>query len=464
LLRFDHWVSAVHQISFRYLNDRKVESPLESVTPPSFPGYFADGDTGDHNFLVTDTYTAGTTFTNELRFSYARIGVDWPISSRSVPAARTLPAFQLYSPIAMPGIGGGYPQFRFSNNWLLQDTQSKLAGRHMFRYGFEFLWQPAKQLGAGFAGRGVFQYTSSLGYSDFANFLDDFSGPSGSIRRNFGNPVYYPASFRQSYFFQDTWKATPSLTLSLGLRYENFGQPANALQFPAFAGFDPNDFLVPNRVQPYNKNFGPGVGVAWSPSSKSDLLGRIVGAGTTVWRAGYLISYDAFFTQMLSFIMGDSPNTVQVNKTSPAGVGRGTANWSAQLPMAASSPSIVDGQLAVFDRNIRNPYTERWSFGLQRTLPRGFLLDIAYVGAESHRLFTRDDVNPRQLNGTRPHPNFGPRVIHSSIGNSAFHSLQAEVERRFAVGFQIRGSYTWSRYLDSTSEAELVMQTLQTGT
>ena len=54
LLRFDHWLSPVHQISFRYLNDRKVESPFEGdAGPPSFPGYFADGDTGDHNLLLT---------------------------------------------------------------------------------------------------------------------------------------------------------------------------------------------------------------------------------------------------------------------------------------------------------------------------------------------------------------------------------------------------------------------------
>jgi outer membrane receptor protein involved in Fe transport len=191
-----------------------------------------------------------------------------------------------------------FPQFRFANNWLLQETQSKLMGRHTFRYGSEFLRQLAKQLGAGFAGRGVLMYTAApeLGYSAFANFLDDFSGPSGIARRNFGNPVYYPDSFRQSYFFQDTWKAKPSLTLDLGLRYENFGQPANVLQFPAFAGFDPRQFLVPNKVNPDNKNFGPAVGLDWSPAPKSHWLRRIFGEGKTVWRAGYQISYDAFFT------------------------------------------------------------------------------------------------------------------------------------------------------------------------
>jgi hypothetical protein len=431
-----------------------MDSPISGQTFFPFPGYFGDASNRDHNFLVSDTYTVGDTLTNELRFSYARVGVDRPISSRSVPLAKTLPAIMI-PPIAAPGITGALPQFLFANNWLLQETQSKLMGRHTFRYGFEFLWQLAKQLGAGFAGRGVFMYTASPGYSAFANFLDDFSGPSGTIRRNFGNPVYYPDSLRQSYFFQDTWKAKPSLTLSLGLRYENFGQPANALRFPAFAGFDPSQFLVPNKVVPYNKNFGPALGVAWSPSPRSDRLGRIIGAGKTVWRAGYQISYDAFFTAMLNFIMGDSPNTVQMI-ASGVGAGRGTANWFSHLPLGAAPPDILNGQTAVFDKNIRNPYTERWSLGLQRAFSNHILFDLAYVGSESHRLFIRDDVNPRQLNGIRLHPDFGPRVIRSSNGNSIYHALQLRVERRLADGVQIAGSYTWSRDLDSVSESLLV--------
>jgi hypothetical protein len=457
MLRLDHSWSQRHEMSFRYLYDSSKQSPAQLPQPPTFPGYFGDAANTDHNFLLSDSFALATTLTNELRFSYARVASDWPISPRAVPLAEVLPAVVLQnSPIAAPGIGGGLPQFEFANNWLLQETQSKLMGRHTFRYGFEFFWQFAKQLGAGFAGRGQVAYTTSSGFSVFANFLDDYSGPSGIIRRNFGDPVSYPNSFRQSYFFQDTWKAAPTLSVNLGVRYENFGQPANSLRFPAFAGFDPSEFLVENKVNPYNMNLGPAAGVAWSPSSSSGGISRILGGGKAVWRAGYQISYDTFFTQMLNFIMGDSPNTVQTNKTSLFAGGRGTANWSSQMPTMAPAPTIQDGQLAVFDKNIRNPYTEHWNFGLQRVLPQKLLFDLAYVGSESHHLFIRDDVNPRQLNGARLHPEFGPRIIRSSNGNSVYHALQVQVERRFIERFYVNGSYTWSRFLDSTSESLLV--------
>ena len=96
------------------------------------------------------------------------------------------------------------------------------------------------------------------------------------------------------------WLPAPSLSLTLGLRYENFGQLANALRFPAFSGFDPEDFLKPNRVNTDNNNFGPAFGLAWSPSFRSGWLHKLFAENKTVWRGGFQISYDAFFTQMLS--------------------------------------------------------------------------------------------------------------------------------------------------------------------
>ena len=112
-------------------------------------------------------------------------------------------------------------------------------------------------------------YTNAPGYSAFANFLDDFSGPSAMAGKVFGADLFHPNSFRQSYFFQDNWKMTRALTFTLGLRYENFGQPANSMRYPAFSGFDPAQFLARHEVNADNNNFGPALGLAWSPGLKA---------------------------------------------------------------------------------------------------------------------------------------------------------------------------------------------------
>jgi len=80
------------------------------------------------------------------------------------------------------------------------------------------------------------------------------------------------------------------------------------------------------------------------------------------------------------------------------------------------------------------------------------VIDGSYVGSGSHRLATWSNLNPPQLDGQRLHPDFGPRRIRTSQGNSTYHAMQWRVDRRFARGFQLSASYTWSKNLDSTSD------------
>jgi hypothetical protein len=244
----------------------------------------------------------------------------------------------------------------------------------------------------------------------------------------------------------------PSLNLTLGVRYENFGQPVNALRFPAFSGFDPNDFFKPNRVNTDNNNFGPAFGLAWSPAFRSGWLHKLFGEDKTVWRGGYQISHDAFFTQMISLALASqSPNAISTVSTGLP-TGRGSSNWYEQLPASASAPSLLDLQMGALEKDLRSPYTERWSFGFQRQLSNKVVLDGSYVGSESHKLTTYDNVNPRQPDGQYVHPDFGPRVIRTSQGNSSYHAMQWRVDRRFARGFPVTASYTWSRNMDSSSD------------
>jgi hypothetical protein len=145
-----------------------------------------------------------------------------------------------------------------------------------------------------------------------------------------------------------------------------------------------------------------------------------------------------------------TPNATSANTIAP-NTGRGLPNFLEQLPAAAVPPSLLDSQIAI-DKDLRNPYTERWSWGFQRQLPRNVLLDVSYIGSESHKLTTKADLNPRLLNGQRLYPAFGVRDVRTSEGNSAYHALQARVEQRFARRFQLAASYSWSKFLDSTSE------------
>ena len=448
LVRFDHFFSEKHRLSGRYIYGSRTTTPVTVL----FPGFITDTGEKNQNALLGDSYTFSPSYTNELRLSVGQLDIDQTrISSQSIPLAHTLPRI-LISNVASPGAPSGL-QFRHAKNFLLQETQTKLVGRHTFRYGLEFLDQIATQEPNEIP-LGQISYSNSSGYSAFVNFIEDFSGQPGRFQRTIGGAVFHPDQFRQSYFFQDTWTAGPSLTLTLGLRYENFGQPANALRYPAFTGFDPNLFFQPNRVNTDNLDFGPGVGFAWTPSHSSGWLSKWLGDHRTVWRGGYQISYDPLYTQILSLDLATStPNAITIDQRAVSTTGRGDPNWFESLPSGAlRPPSLLDAQYGTLEKNFRLPYSERWSFGFQRSIRGQALLDVSYVGAEGHRLTTRADLNPLQPDGLRLYPDFGPRTVRSSQGNSSYHSLQARVDHHFAHGFQLSGAYTWSKSLDSTSE------------
>jgi hypothetical protein len=450
LARIDHYQSEAHRLSWRFLYDSHLTLPMRGgSTVVTFPGFVGEQEYTHYNFAFADSYTFCPSYTNEFRFSYerpdGRFGVIWPGSAAQ---AQTLPAIAIAN-VAAPGLGstGG---FHYGNYLLFQETQTKLTGRHAFRYGVEFLRQSITQAPAANT-LGTISFTNAVGYAAFANFLDDFSGPSASVTRVFGATPFHPDQFRQSYFFQDSWKATAALTLTLGLRYENFGQPANSLRYPAFPGFDPAQFFVRHEVNRDNRDFGPAFGFAWSPSSNTSWLRRLFGDGKSVLRGGYQISYDTLFTQLLSSGPAIStPNAITTSVSAP-NAGRGSPNWFEQLPTAASVPRLIDAQNTL-DGNLRNPYTERWSLGYERQLQQT-LFDVSYIGSESHRLATRADWNPRLLTGIWLYPSFGQVTVRTSEGNSSYHALQTRLNRRFSGGFQLDASYTWSKLIDSTSEA-----------
>jgi hypothetical protein len=449
--RIDQYQSEAHRLSLRFSYDSRFILPCLCGSANglvSFPGYVDESGGSHYNVIFADSYTFGPNYTNEFRFSYERpkadLALTWP---GSVPSALTLPAITITN-AAAPGLRQN-DQFYYGNDFLFQETQTKLTGGHAFRYGAEFFRQSVTQEPTA-STVGNVAFRPSVGYSAFANFLDDFSGPSATTGRTFGATPFHPDQLRQSYFVQDNWKVTRTLALTLGLRYENSGQPANSLRYPAFSGFDPSQFLARHEVHRDNLDFGPAFGLAWSPSARSGWLGRLFGDGKTVWRGGYQISYDAFFTQLMTSAAVGTPNAISTIVPAPNS-GRGAANWMEQVPTAAGAPGLTNAQKAI-DPNLRNPYTERWSFGFERQLPQSMLLDLSYVGSESHRLYTKADRNPLLLTGMHLYPNYGQVLVFDNEGNSSYHALQTRLDRRFSHGFQLAASYTWSKDIDSTSD------------
>jgi len=155
----------------------------------------------DQNFLVSDTYTAGDTLTNAgVRFSYARVAVDLPISSRaSLTLPKTLPAIMIPS-IDAPGIGGVASRSNVRTIGCSRQHNRKLVGPPLcFATGGDFgiFLGTCKQLGGRIPlGVELFMYTASPRAIGFCtNSWMTSAGRSGHQQAKIRHPVYYQMRF-----------------------------------------------------------------------------------------------------------------------------------------------------------------------------------------------------------------------------------------------------------------------------
>lgn len=477
MTRIDHRISDSDQISGTLIwSDQN--SPQGGATN-FFPGFSTAQDNFYRNAVIAHTHTFSPSLTNELRLPYNRIDLRFPNNTEN-PLGNTLPRYTIAGGVSAIGVQTNLPQGRIANNYSLQDTMTYIRGVHTFRFGADILVQRSRQF-APITERGALDYRASTGFSGFANFLDDFGGSAGSATRDFGSPAYYPELTRQAYFFQDRWRITRDLTLTLGFRYEDFGTPMNSLTKPAFSGLfniDPVTFdgpySKPNSVKRDRNNWSPIVGIAYSPSVSGGWMATLLGNKKSVLRAGYQVGYDSFFNNIASNAAVATPNVVSTNVNSivSAADPRGLARLSASLPLTPRAPSALDSQTLMLD-NLVNPYMQRWSFGIQRELPQSMIADISYVGSSGTRLFINEDLNPLVPVSLRIAPSSapasrlssrldnlqGPRTTRTNGGHSSYHSLQMSLNRRFRSGVAFTGSYTWSKSIDNASEVFAVAAT-----
>lgn len=484
-VRIDHMIGQNDQFSARYLFDDQKDPLGGGIT---FPGFGTANNNTYQNLLFTETHTFNASWTNEARLAYNRILIDFPLNPDDT-LGLTLPRFDI-STVAQFGVATNLPQGRVANNYVFQDTVSHIRGNHTFRFGLDILKQRARQF-APIVERGLLTFRSGGGFTALGNYIDNFAGSGGGTQRDFGSPRYYPFLTRQAYFAQDRWRATPSLTLTLGLRYENFGNAINTLQTAVFTGLfnvDPVTFAgpysQPNKVDSDNNNFAPTFGLAYSPSYQEGFLGRLLGDRETVFRFGYQLGYDSFFNNIASNAATSSPNVVAtavpsaVNALNP----RGLSSVTGALPLSPRPLSPLDSQTLVI-QNLVNPYYQRWSAGLQRAIGN-FVIDLSYVGSKGTKLYLNEDLNPsvpavanafnpgiRRITppgftgSTTCTPNTagclisgrfdnlqGSRLIRTNGGSSSYHSGQLLVTRRFTDNFSLTGAYTWSKLMDNASE------------
>ena len=377
--------------------------------------------------------------TNEVRFNYSRSNADNFNTLDNFGGAVLPPDSVLYPSFASPRNAGflffadptpnGIAFFtgKFGNNLQQQinvtDNLSRIVGAHQVKLGVDYRRINSKA--------GLFAYSSQAIFLTLSNVLAN-TMPQAFIGSRSDNVQLVFQNI--SMFAQDAWKATRTLTITYGLRWEYNAAPSSPNGTLPFTVTQVSNFaimtLAPQGTplwHPQKDDFAPRLGVAWQ--ARPNL----------VFRAGAGIFYDLGYSDVAN---GASawPYTQQkiiANTSFPLSAANATP------PPFSTTPPVV--YLAVVDPNHVLPRTYEWNAAVERSLGKADVITVTSVGAAGRKLMRQDIYN-------RPNPNFtGEFDLMRNGAASSYQALQAQFRHRFAHGLHTLLSYTWSHSIDNVS-------------
>jgi hypothetical protein len=535
--------------SFYYHFD---DSTVNSAVPDggaSVPGFPAVTPTRAQEFVISDNKTIGTTAVNEARLTFFRTAthLDNPSGGKAslaslgfVTGVGTLGII----PDAPPGFAEYVPQIYFNNGFTIgtpslitfqpnntytvSDGVSMSRGKHTLKFGGEFRYLQVNERNLA-SQDGAFVFDGTATGNDFADYLLGMPTGAGGGYTQAALQLLDSRTRYGGAYVQDTWKVTPDLTLNLGLRWEasmpwydtqgKIQTWVKGQQSTVFPGSPqglvyPGDAGIPKTLAPtkYN-NFGPRLGLAYSPSFSDGVLGKVFGGpGKSSIRASYGLYYTSVEDLNLFYEVGDAP--FGLYWTSPGAVDfaepfrnrldGGTDGEGQRFPFTVpipGSPSNKTLDFSVYEPlsyfpgyDIHNklPYAEHFNFSIQRELSPSTVLTLSYVGTEGHRLIAQTEANPgdpalckqlaaqgancgpnaeqntftvgaNTIYGTRDallNPNYCPsagslcfgfgNTFTKLVANSVYHSGQATIQRR-AGDVTFLASYTIAKAIDDSS-------------
>jgi len=405
--------------------------------------------------------TLSSTRINEVRFGYSRYRTSFSSLNANFDPASIgldfgtgklgLPEFDFSIPQLenLGAIGFSVPRGRTSQTWQILDNFTWLHGKHTFKFGGEFHRAVVNNFNDNLE-RGIFDFSpTGLAADPVVDVLANFYLGNGDVEADTGNTQRTTYNNGLSFFAQDDFRATSTLTLNLGLRWEYFGPLSEANNL--LSNLAPDGALAMVGTHGlggvYNrdfKNFAPRLGLAWTPIPN------------TVVRMGYGIYYD-YVPQDLFIANFTTSAGVATNPIGPKPVFEMSFNSSAfngTTPGVPILTAITTGPFTIFatPRNFPTPYSQNWNFNVQHKLAENTSLELGYVGSKGTHLVRLFDANQPDANFNFPNPNFGNLDMLAPISSSVFHSLQTTFRIQAVHGFSGFATYNYSKSIDDASD------------
>jgi hypothetical protein len=462
--------------------------------PDTAPGLFPSQGTAfplDTEFVGLGwTWTLSPTKVNSLRLGVVRDAVY--DQGRSIAGIQnTLGITGTGDPDGVPGINiTGYTGFGTStgllgdidNVYQIHESFNWLRGNHQIKMGGDLAYTRSVQSSANANARGVFNFNDVFSAQTSLNtgtgkvsqvpntgnaFADFLLGDLTSAQSIAMPKTHYRWTSFEPYI-QDTWKLTRSLNANLALAWfvNTPPNPPDKTNRDLIHGFDfatgLETFAALGTANPevFNvtlDNFAPRIGLTWQPWFASN---TVVRAG---WGMYYTTQMDitAQYSVVSQFISvnnsvsnatsSPTPTYVMgVNAMPPVTVGQITA---AEVP-------TITGAIQYLAANQHSPGISQWDLDIQHTFGKAYLLDVAYIGNESHHLQKNWDpwdgsspgVQTYNLAENPFYPKYSYMQEIDNIGSGSFNALLVKFQRQFTQGLSILANYTWGKALSDATE------------
>ena len=413
--KIDHQFRANDHFSVRYSLYDVTSSNSRGAGALNAPSASAGLDNQDQTLAFSNTLTLSPSTVNETRAQFAHSDLLAPPTDPIGPAVSI-------AGVASFGTSSGSPTGRLNKMYQVVNNLSHQARAHALRVGVDFLYNddtityPRSIRGA---------YT----FSSLANFLAGTYNNAG-FTQTFGETTVLQNNANIGIYAQDEWRATTSLTLNLGLRY---------------------DLQLLETIDTDTNNVSPRLGFAWTPFASQN----------TIIRGAAGLFYDRVPLRAVANALLSAGNTTDLANLRQIGVSLSPTQAGAPvfpniLPGVVPTVTLVN--LTTMQADMKNAYSQQASVEIERQLGDRNTVSVGYQYVRGRDLIMAVNQNVPSCvasgtnNGCRPNPNYANNNQYSPVAASNYHGLHVSLQQRPGQWGYYRVSYTFSKSMNNVGE------------
>lgn len=449
--------------------------------PPIGGGNPGIGFGKTHNLSGGMTYTLTPSMVFDANVGWVRMGAN--VEQNDIDQNKGLDVLGIPGTNGTRDFEGGMPLFTMTGYTGMGTTETYMPyyrnddqiqtvvnlnwvkGQHNIRMGGDVYWQAMNHTQPEFAGtsrgaRGGFDFQSGPtllrggpggnNFNGMATFLLGLPTTIGRVHEV--DAPYTTRNIAYSMYIRDQWQMNSRMTLSYGTRWEYFPMPTRAER--GLERYNPQTNLmeiggvgsVPKDlgIKMSKTLFAPRLGFTYRMDDK------------TVIRAGYGLTNDPF--ALARPMRTNHPTLLNLIIQAPTSFGWTSTIQDGIPPI--TDPDLGNGEIPVpstvgtftLPDEFKRGYIQSWNVAFQRELFWGFVGEVAYVGTDQVNQLGYRELNWSPIDGGQAgrqlNQLFGRRAqtrIVAPIGDSTYHALQTQLNRRFGNGFQIGMNYVYSQ-------------------